>query len=271
MIIFLGRHGAGNHDARRLSDYFAGEEGLTSHNMKAILRICKAKRLLFAHSSLPNLILIFLFFWKERHLVVHNTPNFCSRLGVKGIYDRILFLTNLNLARRFYFLSKEVMESYPKLLRHATLINNFVKPSPALRVITDTSKILFFGRNLPYKNAEIFYESTKFLSSCRFTIAGAGHHFEPTQNCSVINDYVSESQVDWLFQSHDVLVLPYSEVTQSGPFFLALERGLYCLVTDLPFFRSYRKNPGVIFLPEISPRSVASVLSNILKIRSPLV
>jgi glycosyltransferase involved in cell wall biosynthesis len=248
MIIFLGRHGAGYHDARRLSDYFAGEEVLTPHNMKAILRICKAKRLLFAHSSLPNLILIFLFFWKERHLVVHNTPKFCSRLGIKGIYDRILFLTNLNLARRFYFLSKEVMESYPKLLRHATLINNFVKPSPALRVITDTSKILFFGRNLPYKNAEAVYRAAALLPHRKFTIAGHGFEYESTSNCEVINGYLPQSQVEDLYSDHDILLLPYLEVTQSGPFFLGLENGLVCVVSNLPFFKSFSEMNGVYFL-----------------------
>ena len=220
VILFMGRHSAGKLDASRLSVYFEASQINNFADVMKRLISNRPSEIIYAHSSIMNLIPMLLFFGANQRLVIHNPKGFESRGGLLGIYDETLFRLQLLLVPHRIFLSDRVKSTYQHR-SNDLLVGEFVKPSKILRNIDNSSRILFFGRNLTYKNIELVYLLSK-ETKYQFTIASSGCNFTDTSNCKVINAYISEIEVDNLFRSHDVLILPYIEVSQSGPFYLVL-------------------------------------------------
>lgn len=244
VIVYLGNHSAGLIDARRLAKYF---DCTYINDFSGLLKILGTRRpaeVIFAHSSLLNFICFLLLPFSNFRLVVHNPLNFESRKGLRGVYDELLFRVQLLVIRKRIFLSEETKISFvPK--EGDYLISNFVSPIASHRPISPDSRILFFGRYLSYKNVDLVYQLAK-SSSLNFTIASSGCPYSSTNNCKVLNCYISDRQVEELYTTHDIIMLPYTKVSQSGPFYLGLEYGLTILCSDLPFFRQYEKYQNVI-------------------------
>ena len=244
-IFFLGRHAAGKLDTVRLQNHFDAETILTFRDLINAFRCGKIDEIILAHSSVLNVLALILFPFCKLSLVVHNHPGFQSRAGLWGLYDKLLLNLQLLIVQKRIFLSAKVQKSYaPK--KYDYQIEHFITPSETVRKIKKNSSILFFGRYLEYKNIELVYNLSKIFSENNFTIASAGCSLKSTANCNVINTYISDASVSAIYDSNDILVLPYRDVSQSGPFYLGVEHGLTILCSDLPFFRTYAHLSNVL-------------------------
>ncbi|WP_457092926.1 glycosyltransferase family 4 protein [Microvirga sp. P5_D2] len=101
-------------------------------------------------------------------------------------------------------------------------------------------RLLFYGRLLPYKGLKLLaqaLEPMKAQSGWRLTIAGAGplendvrRWFSGWEQVDLQLGWVSDLQTDILYASHDLLLCPYSEASQSGVVAVATSWGMPSLV-----------------------------------------
>jgi len=104
-------------------------------------------------------------------------------------------------------------------------------------------EILFFGRIEPYKNIEglldIFEEVSKSDMEIKLTIAGEGDiskfalRIGKNSNIKLINRWISNKEIPSLFKKASLVVLPYSEATQSGIIQIAYEFHTPVIAYDL--------------------------------------
>ncbi|CCN47623.1 hypothetical protein MADA3029_270059 [Vibrio nigripulchritudo MADA3029] len=105
------------------------------------------------------------------------------------------------------------------------------------------NSFLFFGRISEYKGVELLIDAfctSDILSKKSLTIAGkSSYHIDYSNikskmdNFEVIDEFVSEYRIKQLFESHDVLVLPYIDATQSGVITHAMKSNTLIVVTDV--------------------------------------
>lgn len=140
-------------------------------------------------------------------------------------------------------------------------------------------KFLFFGGIYSYKRLDLIIKAIQQVPSktdkkLSLTIAGNGPDWE---NCKkyIKNEtlfnldicFVPQNAIPDLFMSHHYLVLPYQDVTQSGPLFDAMNYNLPVIASDEKGFKEYVKNgkTGFIFESQ-SLESLTSVIEEVCKI-----
>jgi len=95
--------------------------------------------------------------------------------------------------------------------------------------------LLFIGRIKKYKGINILVEAVKGLNIERLTIAGSGKlNFSLQSNINHINEFVSEEKLYKYLDTHEILILPYKEVSQSGVLSLGLSKGIVMIMSNLP-------------------------------------
>jgi glycosyltransferase involved in cell wall biosynthesis len=92
--------------------------------------------------------------------------------------------------------------------------------------IKEDNSILFFGRIKPYKGIEYLIEAesiiSKIVSNYKIIIAGEGEispykkHIKNDSKFIIINEYISDREVALLFKKASIVVLPYTDASQSG-------------------------------------------------------
>jgi D-inositol-3-phosphate glycosyltransferase len=126
-----------------------------------------------------------------------------------------------------------------------------------MRVRDSDKVILFFGRILPYKGLSYLVEAFQRIAfkddSYRLVIAGepkkeSMQYWRDIQQTiereipvgQVIQDikFIRDEEVEVYFKSADVLVLPYTDIFQSGVLFLAYSFGLPVIATDVGSLRN---------------------------------
>lgn len=95
-------------------------------------------------------------------------------------------------------------------------------------------KMLFFGRIVDYKGLNILVQALENCSYEQLTIAGKGKL--PTAlitsgKINLINRRLSMDEIQELFLSHHVLLLPYREATQSGVLSLGLAFNINMIIS----------------------------------------
>lgn len=107
--------------------------------------------------------------------------------------------------------------------------------------------ILFFGRIEEYKGVELLYNAfynSNLCSKERLVIAGNGtiafqrKEDETEKNILVINRFIDDSEVQYLYSHAKCVVYPYLSATQSGVLSLAYYFNVPVLCSDVPFFKS---------------------------------
>ncbi len=114
-------------------------------------------------------------------------------------------------------------------------------------------RFLFFGNISYYKNIEVLIRASERLNKHfhgRFTVSVIGREsYKEWRNSietpSVFNLDIrgfSDKEIPNIFESHHFLVLPYKQVTQSGPLTLSLQYHIPPIASNLGIFKSCIKN-----------------------------
>lgn len=110
--------------------------------------------------------------------------------------------------------------------------------------------ILFFGRIEQYKGVDMAYEAFSEDSTLRrqtLVIAGSGDLYFPIDNQKnpniiIINRYIKDEEVAYLFNHALLTLYPYISATQSGVLSVSSYFGKPIIASDVPFFKSVEQN-----------------------------
>ncbi len=105
-------------------------------------------------------------------------------------------------------------------------------------------RILFFGRIYEYKGLRYLLQAMQIVrgrvKNARLVIAGEGddmskyrEYISDSSYLEVRNRFISRPEVAQLFVEADVLALPYTEASQSGPLMIAMAFGLPVIATEV--------------------------------------
>ncbi len=253
-FIFFGRKGAGTRDLIRLRSRYMESKFVSFRDDGLIFflkSILASKYVVYIHAS-PWIMLAWLSLLpKKQFLIVHNSPGFKSNLGLRGFLDSLILKLNILAVRNIIFISKHVAEQHTSNRRSKILSSRkFVDANFTHKIIYSCKDskptIFFFGRYLPYKNLDKFVNLSRSFMDYDFYIYSNGSPFETAANLRVIKSWISEEAVDSIYMKHDILVLPYSETTQSGPFYLGLERNKIIVAPNISGFKEYSDYEGLI-------------------------
>ena len=120
---------------------------------------------------------------------------------------------------------------------------------------------LFFGTIYPYKGIEILIEASEILrkKDLEFRLSVFGRlkynrqllkrKIDELEFVEFEDEYIDYKNVHKIFCMHDVLILPYREVTQCGPLLIGYNALLPSVCRELPGFREYVDDgeSGLIF------------------------
>jgi len=144
-----------------------------------------------------------------------------------------------------------------------------VPPSKPVR-----PRAVFFGRMEPYKGLGIFCQAAARLKAegvnADFVIAGAGRLADclrgtPPAAVTVVNRFLSEREVSELLAGATVLVLPYTDATQSGVLAAAYAVGLPVVATRVGSFPEFvRDGESGLLVPPNDHSALAAAIRTVL-------
>ncbi len=166
---------------------------------------------------------------QSRHLVVHG----------EGLKQMVLDRYSKS-ADHVHVLSHPAIQRYSELARQQNLLR---------RPADGTLRVLLFGRIFAYKGLEYLIRAEAMLKDAlpnlRVTVAGRGDNpwlFQPlmgeASRYDIRNRFIEDAEVAQLFLDTDIVVLPYTEASQSGVLNLAAAFGKPVIVTDVGELRT---------------------------------
>ena len=136
--------------------------------------------------------------------------------------------------------------------------------------------VLFFGKILEYKGVEYLVKSEPLIRKVhpdvKITIAGSGDispylsYLMPDSNIEFINEFIPNSKVSELFEKCSVVVLPYTDGSQSGIVPIAYSFSKPVVVTDVGSLAEVVKDGKTGFL--IEPNNSKLLSQAVIKILS---
>jgi glycosyltransferase involved in cell wall biosynthesis len=217
------------------------------------------------------LMLYYKLLGKKIVLTAHNV-NSARRDSKDSALNRLTLRIQYQLADHIFVhteqMKRELLNAFGVCAENVTVIpfgiNNAVPnidltPAEAKRRLgigEEEHTVLFFGAIRPYKGLEYLVEAFQQIASKR-----GGHRLiiagEPKKGCEEYFDtvrqavrttsnvgqiiqkyeYVPDSETELYLKAADVMVLPYTQVFQSGVLFLAYSFGLPVLASDVGSFR----------------------------------
>jgi glycosyltransferase involved in cell wall biosynthesis len=122
-------------------------------------------------------------------------------------------------------------------------------------------RFFFFGSVYPYKGMEMLIEALEILSkkrvNCSLSVLGRIKYnydffkskFDGFEHVNFIDKYIDYKEVYKIYCSHDVLIIPYRQVSQCGPLLIGFNELVPVICSDLPGFREYVDDgkSGLIF------------------------
>jgi glycosyltransferase involved in cell wall biosynthesis len=122
----------------------------------------------------------------------------------------------------------------------ATVIPHGASPRLEPLPPPDSPAVLFFGRLEQYKGIEVLVEAMRHVWKVRpevaLTVAGAGpaaRLVPQDPRITLRAEYVPENELDDLLSDASLVVLPYTQASQSGVGVLAIAAGVPVVVSDL--------------------------------------
>lgn len=189
-------------------------------------------------------------------LTIHD---FKTHRGEKSyLIEMVQYLTAL-LVKKLIFLSdhekdKALQKSRrlrhkSRVLRHPLLTTGYTNSLAHSRDI----KLLFLGRMVSYKGAD------RLIDLCQrrlwsLTVAGRGilKGQQQTKTVRIINRWLDDEEVRDLILTHHILVLPYTEASQSGVMMLGLSTQMVMAISRVGGLPEYADEDTVIWFDDIS-------------------
>jgi glycosyltransferase involved in cell wall biosynthesis len=139
----------------------------------------------------------------------------------------------------------------------------------------DGLRLLMFGRIFAYKGLTTLLRAESLLpggpGEPRITIAGRGD--DPMERRDLMRDpgrydirhrFIEDAEVAQLFLDTDVVVLPYTEASQSGVLLLAASFGKPVIVTDVGELRATVEPAGIgLVVPPDDPPALAAAIARL--------
>ena len=146
-------------------------------------------------------------------------------------------------AERFVVHSRALIDELAPIVggsERIVVIPHGATPRPEPLTAPAGPTVLMFGRLEAYKGVEVLVEAMRLLwidrPDARLIVAGHGEasNLVPSDpRITLIARYIAESDVEPLLAKASVLVLPYTQASQSGVGLLAIAAGLPVVVSDL--------------------------------------
>ena len=213
-------------------------------------------------------------------LAIHDVEEHIgiNHLLIKNIYNKILF----KYFRNFQFFSLNQKKIFEEKYKSK---NCFAAPLalkdfghlPDIKKNNKEINFLFFGSIRKNKGLGFLIKAANKLAgqydNFKITIAGKCDEFEyynsQIENNEVfdLNIYlIPNEKIPAFYAKADYLVLPYRDVTQSGPLLIAYNYNVPVIASDLPGFREYivDNKTGFLFETENS-ESLENCMEKILK------
>lgn len=174
-----------------------------------------------------------------------------QRITYKRLAENLMEAKYLvtNSMGQYQILKKQYPDKEITFHSFPSLVTNDIKnghDAPKELTKLDKSYILFFGRIEEYKGIYLLYkafvESPELNEHFALVIAGSGQlgfeRVENEKNVVMLNRYIKDSEVLYLYQHAHCVVYPYISATQSGVLSLAFYFQTPLLASDVPFFKS---------------------------------
>lgn len=134
-------------------------------------------------------------------------------------------------------LADELADLYPG--RPIAIVPHGISPLPQPLPTPPAPSVLLFGRLEQYKGVEVLVDAMRLVwrrrPDVRLVVAGTGHAARlvpEDERISLLQEYIPEAAVDGLFAAASLVVLPYTQASQSGVGAQALARGIPVIVSD---------------------------------------
>jgi glycosyltransferase involved in cell wall biosynthesis len=140
-----------------------------------------------------------------------------------------------------------------------------VEPLP----VPGRRSILFFGRLEPYKGLDVLVRAVRIVTRARdveLVVAGSGPEAAVARGHDGVRlreGYVAEADVEALFASASLVVLPYVEASQSGVGLLAVARGIPVVVSDVGALPELVPVPSYVVPPGDADQLARALLEHI--------
>ena len=145
------------------------------------------------------------------------------------------------------------------------------------RQANEVPNLLFFGRIERYKGLEIFVDALIRLAeldiSFQFVIAGSGsiepkvkrklNSLERVRDGKVINRWISDEELHSLHTEADILVVPYTEASQSGVLATAQEYFLPFVCSNVGALPEQAKGKGGLISRDLTPDALANEITKL--------
>ncbi len=125
-------------------------------------------------------------------------------------------------------------------------------------------RLLFLGRQVSYKGLDLLLEAIKGTAISGLTIAGSGNDKRLKKSSdprvTYINAFLSQVEITNLLTTHEVLILPYKEASQSGIITLGISAQMVMIVTELGgIMEQVPKNGAVTCKPTVESLKAAII------------
>lgn len=169
-------------------------------------------------------------------LTIHD---YYTHLGEKSIILEWIQRKTMLVADGWVFLTDHVRNQAHEALPQ--IKPTIVIPHPLLKVekinqrgFSPKPKLLFLGRVKSYKGISNFLNALDGLKVDAVTIAGQGKLAINDSKIKRIDKYLSPAEITELLASHEILVLPYIDASQSGIIALATNAEIVMVISKLP-------------------------------------
>jgi glycosyltransferase involved in cell wall biosynthesis len=211
--------------------------------------------------------------------IAHNNLTFANTTSaVRNLFTVICEILGRLSADRLLFLSANVYNRSWIMWRKrgvviglgATRLNG---PSSAMHEISDVlPHFLFIGRGLHYKGVDLIFEALPYINNkCVISICGKDVSRYATQDMPtgcvdlrVQDAWLSEEEMAARIATADCMLLPYRDVSQSGPLLLAIGHRKPVIVSNLAGFEEFLSHYAAHVVCEVEdPVSLAEAINKL--------
>lgn len=201
-----------------------------------IIKFIRLKKPDYVYATMPHLWDPFIFPFINKHICVKTIHDVILHEGERGLINRLWHYTFFRNASKFIILSskyksllisKGISKDNILVIPHAGMGYYIKSPLSALKNDSDVLQLLFFGRIVKYKGLEVLLNAIYLLINegvnVHLNIVGNGSlkDYESLiervrENVSIFNYWIRDDEVANFLQKSDVVILPYTQASQSG-------------------------------------------------------